>query len=241
MQKKGNYGLDSPAIVGALLLLGLSLLILSRATDSHWRWLTFGLGAYFLVGSAGMTFYSKVGKLRLRERLLDKVPWRGDETVLDIGCGPGLLTVGAARRLSNGTVVGVDVWNARAITGNRAASVLENAKREGVEDKVQVKEGDARALPFADSSFELVLSNFVVHEMKTREERKQMMREIARVLKPGGHVALVDLMFTQQCVFDLEEFGVETTRVPDGRIGFWISAILNFGGAQTYHVVGRKR
>ena len=119
--------------------------------------------------------------------------------------------------------------------------MLENAKREAVEHKVQVKEGDARALPFADSSFELVVSNFVVHEMKTREERKQMMREIARVLKPGGHVALVDLMFTQQCVFDLEEFGVETTRVLDGRIGFWISAILNFGGAQTYHVVGRKR
>ena len=119
--------------------------------------------------------------------------------------------------------------------------MLENAKREAVEHKVQVKEGDARALPFADSSFELVVSNFVVHEMKTREERKQMMGEIVPVLKPGGRVALVNLMFTRQCVSDLEELGVETTRVPDGRIGFWISAILNFGGAQTYHVVGRKR
>src|SRR5215472_6849374 len=52
-------------------------------------------GAYLLSGAGGMLFYSKVGKLQLRERLLDKIPWRGDEFVLDIGCGRGLLTVGA--------------------------------------------------------------------------------------------------------------------------------------------------
>ncbi|MBA0085829.1 MAG: 50S ribosomal protein L11 methyltransferase, partial [Acidobacteria bacterium Pan2503] len=57
-----------------------------------------------------MLFYSKVGKLALRERLLDKIPWRGDESVLDVGCGRGLLAVGAAKRVSSGTVTGVDVW-----------------------------------------------------------------------------------------------------------------------------------
>lgn len=128
-----------------------------------------------------------------------------------------------------------------AAARNRADSVFENAKIEGVENKVEVKEGDARALPFDENSFDVVVSNFVVHEMKTRQERKQMMREIARVLKPGGRVALVDLMFTKPCVEDLEEFGVEAARTRDGRISFWVSAILNLGGAKTYHVVGRKR
>jgi arsenite methyltransferase len=188
-----------------------------------------------------MLFYSKVGKLALRERLLDKLPWRGDESVLDVGCGRGLLTVGAASRLSSGSAVGVDVWNRAAISGNRADSVLENAAVEGVQARVEVKHGDARELPFADGAFDVVVSNFVVHEMKSRADRERMMREMARVLKPGGRLAMVDFIFTDECVEDLRRFGVESERARDGCVSFWLSAILNFGAVRTYHVVGTKR
>ena len=194
-----------------------------------------------MLGAAGMLFYSKVGKLALRERLLDKIPWRGDEMVLDVGCGRGLLTVDAAFRLASGTVVGVDVWHRGAVSGNRAASVLENATIEGVENRVEVKEGDARELPFADGTFDVVVSNFVVHDLKNRADRGRMMREIARVLKLGGRVALVDFIFTDECVANLRKFGVETERARDGFVSFWVSAILNFGAVKKYHVVGRKR
>ncbi len=187
-----------------------------------------------------MLFYSKVGKLSLRERLLDRIPWRGDEKVLDVGCGRGLLTVAVASRLSSGSVVGVDVWHHGAVTGNRADSVLENATIEGVRHRVAVKEGDARELPFADGAFDAVVSNFVVHELKNRADRERMMREVARVLKPGGRAALVDFIFTDECVGDLRKFGVETERARDGFVSFWVSAILNFGAVKTYHVVGRK-
>lgn len=195
---------------------------------------------YFLLGAAGMLFYSKVGKLALRERLLDSIPWQGDEKVLDVGCGRGLLTVGVARRLSKGRVVGVDVWQKGAVTGNRADSVLENARIEQVSDRVEIKEGDARELPFANETFDIVVSNFVIHEMNNRQEREIMMREMARVLKPGGRVALVDFIFTNECVADLRNHGVEAERMRDGFLSFWISAILNFGAVKTYHVVGRK-
>jgi ubiquinone/menaquinone biosynthesis C-methylase UbiE len=57
--------------------------------------------------------------------------------------------------------------------------------------RMAVKEGDARKLPFADGTFDVV-SNFVVHELKSRADRQQMMCEVARALKPGGRVALVD-------------------------------------------------
>src|SRR5262245_50202181 len=50
----------------------------------------------------GMVWYSYFGKLRMRERLLDRVPWRGDERVLDVGCGRGLMLLGAAARLTTG-------------------------------------------------------------------------------------------------------------------------------------------
>lgn len=187
-----------------------------------------------------MLFYSKVGKLKLAQRLLEKIPWRGDERVLDVGCGRGLLTVLAAHRVPKGAVTGVDVWNRSALSGNRPESVLQNAKLERVEDRVEVKRGDAQDLPFPDCSFDVVISNFVVHEMKDRSGREKMMREIGRVLRPGGHVALVDFIFTDDCVQDLSSSGVESRRVQDGLLSFWMSAILNFGAVKTYHVVGKK-
>ena len=240
MNKKPNYGIDSPAIVVTLALLGILALGIAYSFASAWRWAGYVIGTYFLMGAGGMLYYSKVGKLALRERLLNQVQWRGDEYALDVGCGRGLLTVGAARRLSTGGVVGLDLWRPGAITGNRRESVLQNARIEQVSGKVEVKEGDARKLPFANETFDVVLSNFVVHELKTREQREGMMREVTRVLKPGGRVALVDFIFTEDCVTDLEKYGVKATRIRDGFLSFWISAITNFGAVKTYHLVGKK-
>lgn len=202
------------------------------ATPRGWRWAAYFAGGYFLL------FYSKVGKLKLAQRLPEKIPWRGDERVLDAGCGRGLLTVSAAHRVTKGTVTGVDVWNRSALSGNRPESVLRNAKLERVEDRVEVKRGDAQDLPFPDGSFDVVISNFVVHEMKDRSGREKMMREIGRVLRPGGQVALVDFIFTDDCVKDLSSSGVES-RVQGELLSFWMSAILNFGAVKTYHLAGK--
>ncbi len=59
-----------------------------------------------------MIWDSKVGKLWSRDRQLDGLKLRGDELVLDVGCGRGLLLIGAAKRLTTGKAVGVDIWNA---------------------------------------------------------------------------------------------------------------------------------
>src|SRR5262249_18050505 len=149
------------------------------------RWIGTAAAVYFFQGALGMLHYSLVGKRALRERLLDGIPWRGDERVLDLGCGLGLYAVGAARRLRSGTVVGVDLWVPGAISGNAPEAVLENAALEGVAGRVTVERGDARQLAFEDGSFDVVLSNYVLHEVDTTEERRQIIREILRVLKPG--------------------------------------------------------
>jgi ubiquinone/menaquinone biosynthesis C-methylase UbiE len=75
--------------------------------------------------------------------------------------------------------------------------VLDNAEAENVAARVRVERGDVRQSPFADASFDLVLSNFVVHEVGTAAEREAMIREMVRVLKPGGRLALVDFIFTR--------------------------------------------
>jgi SAM-dependent methyltransferase len=243
MTPKVNYGIDSPYIIAGELIAG-SLLVTFALAFPHLfglpaLWIGLAAGLFLLSGAAGMISYSKSGKLRIRDEILDSIPWRGDETVLDIGCGRGLLLVGAARRLTTGKAVGVDIWLPKALTGNTAEAVLENAALEGVAERTEVREGDARKLPFPDHSFDIVLSNFVLHEMQTGPERKEMIREVARVLKPGGQVALVDFIFTEQCVSDLIESGLPGAQRRRMK-RFWWTAITSFGTVRLYKVIGAK-
>jgi ubiquinone/menaquinone biosynthesis C-methylase UbiE len=73
-------------------------------------WIT---GAVLLAEACLMLLYSLKGKFRHRDRMLALAQLHGDENVLDIGTGRGLLLVGAAKRLTTGRAVGLD-------TGRRA-------------------------------------------------------------------------------------------------------------------------
>jgi hypothetical protein len=54
-------------------------------------------------------------------------------------------------------------------------------------------------------------------------------------------IMTIEMSSTDDCVGDLSKFGVESRRVRDGFLSFWISAILNFGAVKRYHVIGKKR
>ena len=133
-----------------------------------------------------MLWSSKIGKVREREKLLDRIPWTGAERVLDVGCGRGLLLVGAARRLTTGRAVGIDIWQAEDLSGNRPEATLENARLEGVADRVEVQTADMRKIPFPDGSFDVVVSSQAIHNIYDSAGRAQAIGEIARVLAPGG-------------------------------------------------------
>lgn len=250
MRRQPDYGIDSPAIVvGELILSGLAFvaaIVLFALRTPHilalplWG-IFLVMGAYLLLNAGGMVFYSKVGKLSIRDQLLRSVSWRGDEMVLDVGCGRGLLLIGAAKRLTAGKAIGVDAWARGAVSGNRADATVRNATLEGVSERVEVRDGDARHLPFADGSFDVVVSNFVVHEMDSRADRERMLRETVRVLKPCGRVALVDFIFTGEAVRVLRECGVsDARRSPIGGRYFWASAMVSLGLVRLYQVTGSK-
>jgi arsenite methyltransferase len=133
----------------------------------------------FWLNAGGMICYSWIAKLSGLERFLDLIPWRGDEAVLDVGCGRGLLLVGAARRLTTGKALGVDLWRSADLTGNEPAAMLDNARLEGVADRVEIRDGDARLLPFVDASFDVLLSGLALHNIPDRDGRRQAVREIA--------------------------------------------------------------
>jgi SAM-dependent methyltransferase len=242
---KPDYGIDSPAIVGGQLAVGLLATAFAflkpRVFGLSVRWVEVATAAYFLHGALSMIHYSRSGKLKLREVLLDMVPWRGDEIVLDVGCGKGLLLVAAARRLTTGKAIGVDVWLSHAMTGNRLEAILQNAAIEGVGDRVEVKRGDARELPFAAGTFDVVVSNFVLHEMNTAADRERMLRDMVRVLKAGGRIALIDFIFTKECVGILHRAGLaDAARSRIGGLGFWVGAVLMAGTFQLCAVAARK-
>jgi arsenite methyltransferase len=159
--------------------------------------------AFFVIGCL-LLLGKKAGKLILRERILNSISWRGDEQVLDVGCGRGLLLVGAAKRLQAGHAVGLDIHN-----HNGAAAAMENARIEGVAERVELKDGDVRELPVPDASFDIIVSSLAIHTISDAAGRESAIREMARVLKPGGQLALADLRYTQQYEQILRSLGWE--------------------------------
>jgi SAM-dependent methyltransferase len=235
----GELALAGAACFGAWLLFALG--------DPHlfgiplWG-ISLALGIYLLLMAVGMLDYSLRGKPRIRDRLLRSLDWSGHERVLDVGCGRGLLLVGAALRLTDGTATGVDRWVRGAVSGNGPKAALRNAELAGAADRVEVCDGDARRLPFSDASFDVALSNFVLHELDTPAERAQMLSEITRVLKPGGRVALVDFIFTGDAERALRAQGMQgVQRTPAaGGIAFASFALLTLGLGRLYMVTGMK-
>ena len=145
-----------------------------------------------------MLLYGTYGKFRHRDRMISMVDWNGNENVLDVGTGLGLLLIGAAKRLTTGKAIGVDIWSSKDLSGNFAAATLRNAELEGVKDKVEVLSQDARTLSFPDNSFDVILSNLCIHNIPPKEGRVQACLEIARVLKPGGVALVSDFQKTEE-------------------------------------------
>jgi arsenite methyltransferase len=106
------------------------------------------------------------------------------ETVLDIGCGAGMDLLLCARRVGpDGHAIGVDM------TDEMVARARKSGETAGLR-QVEVRKGDATALPVADSSIDVVSSNGVLNLVP---EKERSFAEIVRVLKPGGRLHLADI------------------------------------------------
>lgn len=169
--------------------------------------------AGFLIGE-GFLFllYVKVGKFRHRDFMLSLHPWRGDENVLDVGCGRGLLLAGAAKRIAalagTGRATGIDVWSNVDMGGNAAAATQRNLDLEGISDYCTLLSQPAQQMSFPDATFDVIVSNLCIHNIYDQPTRCKALQQIVRVLKPGGVALISDYKLTEEYATELRNAGL---------------------------------
>jgi arsenite methyltransferase len=229
MKSQPDYGIDAPFVIRNLAVIGFGLLLIGfvpvfhmgsneiRLTD-NFRVTLLITGTICILESILMLVYAKIGKFSHRDRMLALVGWKGDEHVLDVGTGRGLLMIGAAKKLSPGitSAIGIDIWSAKDLSGNTMENTLQNAELEGVKDRVQLLSEDAQKMSFADSTFDVILSNLCLHNIPNAAGRERACLEIARVLKPGGMAVISDFKNTAHYEKAFRAAGLTTERTaPD--------------------------
>ena len=221
---KPDYGVDAPAVMRNLFLSGALCLLIGflappvihlgpvLLTSRSFYW-----PAATLIGS-GLLFllYVKFGKFRHRDFMLSLHAWRGDEQVLDVGCGRGLLLAGAARRLASlpgaGHATGIDVWSNVDMGGNSAAATQQNLELEGVSSRCTLLSQPAQDMSFPDAAFDVILSNLCIHNIYDAPTRQRALAQIVRVLKPGGIALISDYKLTGEYAGAFREAGAVVER-----------------------------
>jgi ubiquinone/menaquinone biosynthesis C-methylase UbiE len=106
--------------------------------------------------------------------------------VLDVGTGPGTLVRELARRFPGLQVYGID------LSEDMIGLARAHTRREQLEERVHFASGDVAHLPYPDQSFDVVVSTISMHHWS---ELEQPLRELYRVLRPGGRVWIYDFRF----------------------------------------------
>ena len=221
--KTADYGIDKPERVRALAMVGLVLIgtglsqfIALQGSVEDWPELILSIclwiGVLLLVVAGVMLWSSMTGKYGLAWKMLEAMKWRGREKVLDVGCGRGLLTILAARKAPLGEILGIDIWSQEQLSDNTKEAAEENAVAERVTDIVRFEDGDVMDLRFAPGSFDKVISCLCLHAIGSRKARNEAVMKLTKLLRPGGEIAILDILHTKEYQKVLEQQGLINIR-----------------------------
>ena len=161
----------------------------------------FPLYAYVAFSQHGGRFQEKVYNLIIQSM------GKATGKILDIGSGNGVLAIKLAQQNDQAEVVGIDYWGEDWEYSKNACE--KNAEWGGVAQRVRFQKGDAAKLEFADNTFDGAVSNLTFHEVRSITDKKLVVQEALRVVKPGGTFAFVDYFYEAKhygTVSELEGF-----------------------------------
>ena len=129
-RRRGSYGIDAP--LAPIFMAAMACFVLVMAITSG-RWQPY-VQTMFILSVLGAYLHNTLrGKFVVWAGLLDELHLRGDERILDLGCGRGAVLLMAAQRLTTGRAVGVDLWSNFDQSGNSLEATRRNATAEGVD------------------------------------------------------------------------------------------------------------
>jgi len=138
-RRHGSYGIDAPYAPAFIAVMTVVVLVMA-IISGHWQ--TF-VPITVLLAVLGFYLHSTLrGKFVVWADLLDQLHLRGDERILDMGCGRGAVLLMVAQRLTTGRAAGVDLWRSVDQSGNSLEATRRNAIAEGVADCVELHTGD---------------------------------------------------------------------------------------------------
>ncbi len=146
--RRGSYGIDAPyafAFISFLVFLELALAIDMVVTSGRFR-LFFAVFFVFMIAALYLHFTLR-GKFLVWAELLDQLNLRGDERILDMGCGRGAVLLMAAQRLTTGRAVGMDLWRSFDQSGNSADATRRNAIVESQQHSILLFAANAKLEP----------------------------------------------------------------------------------------------
>ena len=158
---------------------------------------------------------------QVHQKLVPYLDFDGQGTILEVGCGSGPLVVRCALTWPEAKVIGLDYWGVSFDYNKELCE--KNAALEGVGDRCNFIQGDARKLDLPDESVDAVISNYVYHNIMGADQQ-ELLLESLRVLKKGGAFALHDDM-KPRMYGDMEAFaqklrdmGYEEVELVDTRV-----------------------
>lgn len=168
--------------VGAAVMVSAAIAV-EAAAPAWWpaAFVLLALAAAFFAGNSIMRSFRSLDHVVLP--MVDLL--RGErDLVLDAGCGAGRTTVALRRILGDGHIVAVDRFDADYIDDGGRQLLERNLRIAGLADRVRIEKADLAALPFDAATFDSAVSTNVFDHLGRQKE--QALREIFRVLKPGG-------------------------------------------------------
>jgi SAM-dependent methyltransferase len=222
--KTADYGIDKPERVRALAMVGLVLIgtglsqfIALQGSVEDWPELILSiclwLGILLWIAAGIMLWSSKSGKYVLAEKMLNELKWKGREKVLDVGCGKGLLTILAARKAPLGELIGMDTWSQQELSDNSLLAANENAATERVDNRVRFEDGDVTDLRYGPNTFDKVISSLCLHSIGSRTARNEALVKLIKLVRPGGEIAILDILHTREYQKIFIKQGLKNIRV----------------------------